>query len=59
MTETLTKPRVDRTTGTAPPMIHWLDPKRPGYALCGTKIVKFLGKIDASDCVVCDQMRRG
>lgn len=60
MPEVLTKPRiVDNGSGTTPPMLHWLDPKRDGYALCGWKISKYVYGLEEAECVVCEQMKRG
>lgn len=60
MTETLTKPRIDNGTGTTPPMIHWVDTKRPGgYAICGKKLTEIGIDVREADCVVCEQMKRG
>lgn len=58
MTATLTRPRSEQGNNTKPPILHWLDPKRPGYALCGWKITKVVGGIDEAECVVCETLKR-
>lgn len=56
---TVEAPREElRDTGGPPPMLHWLDPKRPMHALCGKKLVKLVGIIGEAECVVCTELKR-
>lgn len=58
MTATLTERRVERDSGTTPPMLHRQDPKNRLYSLCGKKLVELVDEIAEADCVVCEALWR-
>ena len=45
-------------SGEKQPMIHWVDPLRREYSLCGKKLKKFVGIVPEVECVVCDDLKK-
>ena len=39
-------------------MIHWVDPLRREYSLCGKKLRKLIGIVPEVECVVCDDLKK-
>lgn len=59
MSATLTERRVEQDNGTTPPMLHWIDVKRPGlWSLCGKELKERVPDATEAECVVCEGMRR-